>query len=233
MNHGINIEILNSVQAVAERAAAQIAAEAVKGVAERGRFIMAVSGGHTPWLMLSVLAKLDLPWPRIEVFQVDERVAPEGHTDRNLTHMREAFLNRIPLPESQMHPIAVEAADLEAAASEYGETLRRIAGMPPVLDLIHLGLGPDGHTASLLPGDPALDVRDADVAVTRPYQGRQRITLTYTAIDRARCVLWVVTGSEKAPMLARLMKGDNAIPAGRVMSQRALVITDTTPAEKT
>lgn len=233
MNHGINIEILNSVQAVAERAAAQIAAEAVKGVAERGRFIMAVSGGHTPWLMLSVLAKLDLPWPRIEVFQVDERVAPEGHTDRNLTHMREAFLDRIPLPESQMHPIAVEAADLEAAASEYGETLRRIAGMPPVLDLIHLGLGPDGHTASLLPGDPALDVRDADVAVTRPYQGRQRITLTYTAIDRARCVLWVVTGSEKAPMLARLMKGDNAIPAGRVMSQRALVITDTTPAEKT
>lgn len=233
MNHGINIEILNSVQAVAERAAAQIAAEAVKGVAERGRFIMAVSGGHTPWLMLSVLAKLDLPWPRIEVFQVDERVAPEGHTDRNLTHMREAFLDRIPLPASQMHPIAVEAADLEAAASEYGETLRRIAGMPPVLDLIHLGLGPDGHTASLLPGDPALDVRDADVAVTRPYQGRQRITLTYTAIDRARCVLWVVTGSEKAPMLARLMKGDNAIPAGRVMSQRALVITDTTPAEKT
>ena len=232
VKQGTNIEILNSVQAVAERAAAQMAAEAMEAIAERGRFVLAVSGGHTPWLMLRALAKLDLPWPRIEVFQVDERVAPDGHTDRNLTHLREAFLDRVPLPASQMHPMPVEAADLEAAAAEYGETLRRIGGTPAVLDLIHLGLGPDGHTASLVPGDPALAVRDADVAVTRPYQGRRRMTLTYPAIGRARCVLWVVTGSEKASMLTRLMKGDDAIPAGRVTSQRALIVTDTLPAQK-
>jgi len=227
VNQGINVEILKTVQEVAERAAEQMAAEAVEAVAERGRFVMAVSGGHTPWLMLSALAKLDVPWAQVEVFQVDERVAPDGHADRNLTHLREALLDRVPLPANQMHPMPVEAADLQLAAAEYAHTLRRIAGTPAVLDLIHLGLGRNGHTASLVPGDPALDVRDADVAVTRPYQGRQRMTLTYPAIDRARCVLWVVTGSEKAPMLARLMKRDSAIPAGRVTSPRALIITDT------
>ena len=232
MNRGMNIEILNSVQAVAEKAASQIAAEAGEAIAQRGRFLMAVSGGRTPWLMLSALAKFDVPWSRIELFQVDERVAPNGDTDRNLTHLREAFLDRVPLPASQVHPMPVEAADLETAAAEYGQTLRRIAGTPPLLDLVHLGLGPDGHTASLVPGDPALDVRDAEVAVTRPYQGRRRMTLTYPAIDRARCVLWVVTGSEKSSMLARLMKGDHAIPAGRVVSQHALIVTDTPMSEK-
>ncbi|HUO28533.1 MAG TPA: 6-phosphogluconolactonase [Bryobacteraceae bacterium] len=232
MNEGMKLEILNSVQAVAERAAAQIAAKAVEAVAERGRFVMAVSGGHTPWLMLEALAKLDVPWPRVEVFQVDERVAPDGNPDRNLTHLREAFLDRVPLHAGQMHSMPVEAADLATAAAEYGETLRRIAGTPPVLDLIHLGLGPDGHTASLVPGDPVVDVRDADVAVTRPYQSRQRLTLTYPAINRARCVLWVVTGSEKASMLARLINGDHAIPAGRVVSRHALIVTDIPTAKK-
>lgn len=226
MTQTIHIEIADSVQAVAERAAAAIAAEAVAAVAERGRFVMAVSGGRTPWLMLGALAKMQLPWPRMEVVQVDERVAPDGHPDRNLTHLREAFLDRVPLPATQFHPMPVEAADLETAAAQYAGILQQIAGTPPVLDLVHLGLGPDGHTASLVPRDAVLDVRDADVAATRPYQGRRRLTLTYPVINRARCVLWVVTGSEKAPMLVRLLNGDTAIPAGRVRAQRAVAIAD-------
>jgi 6-phosphogluconolactonase len=121
----------------------------------------------------------------------------------------------------------VESPDLEAAAAQYALTLREIAGSPPVLDLAHLGLGPDGHTASLVPGDPVLDVTDADVAVTgRAYQGRRRMTLTYPMLNRSRRILWLVTGSEKVDMLARLRAGDRSIPAGRVSQDRALVLAD-------
>jgi 6-phosphogluconolactonase len=120
----------------------------------------------------------------------------------------------------------VESPDLEAAAKEYAKVLAKIAGAPPVLDLVHLGLGPDGHTASLVPGDAVLQVNDADVAVTGIYQGRRRMTLTYPVINRSRRVLWLVTGSEKAEMLVRLRNGDPSIPAGRVDQQRALVLAD-------
>jgi 6-phosphogluconolactonase/glucosamine-6-phosphate isomerase/deaminase len=120
----------------------------------------------------------------------------------------------------------VEAANLEAAAAEYAVTLRDLAGTPPVLDLVHLGLGPDGHTASLVPGDPVLGVTTADVAVTGAYQGRRRMTLTYPALDRARSVLWLVTGADKTEMLRRLRDGDPTIPAGRVRSDRATVLAD-------
>src|SRR4029434_2837234 len=113
------------------------------------------------------------------IVQVDERVAPTGHPDRNLTHLRESLLGLTSLRPEQVHAMPVEAADLNAAAEEYARTLQEIAGSPPVLDLVHLGLGPDGHTASLVPGDPVLDVSDADVATTRPYQGRRRMTLTF------------------------------------------------------
>jgi 6-phosphogluconolactonase len=121
----------------------------------------------------------------------------------------------------------VESPDLEAAAAQYALTLQEIAGSPPVLDLAHLGLGPDGHTASLVPGDPVLDVTDADVAATgRAYQGRRRMTLTYPILNRSRRILWLVTGSEKVAMLARLRTGDRSIPAGRVSQDRALVLAD-------
>src|SRR5258705_7493126 len=116
----------------------------------------------------------------------------------------------------------VEAPDLEAAASRYAETLWAIAGSPPVFDLVHLGLGADGHTASLVPGDPVLDVTDADVAVTRPYQGRRRMTLTFPIINRSRRVLWLVTGREKAGALVRLRNRDPSIPASCVRQDRAL-----------
>jgi 6-phosphogluconolactonase len=149
------------------------------------------------------------------VFQVDERVAPAGHADRNLTHLRESLLEHAPLCPEQILAMPVEVVDLDRAASEYAKTLQRECGSPAVLDLVHLGLGPDGHTASLVPGDPMLDVRDRDVAVTGPYQGRYRMTLTYPALNRAREVLWVVTGAEKGQMLRRLLQCDADIPAGR------------------
>ena len=162
----------------------------------------------------------------MHVAQVDERVAPAGDPDRNLTHLRESLLEHAPLRPEQIHPMPVESPDLEAACKQYAQTLQAIAGSPPVLDLVHLGLGPDGHTASLVPGDPVLDVNDADVAVSGLYQGRRRMTLTHPILNRARRVLWLVTGSEKSGMLARLCAGDASIPAGRVRGDHALVMAD-------
>jgi 6-phosphogluconolactonase len=187
---------------------------------------MAVSGGHTPWQMLRALAGEKVPWEQVHVVQVDERIAPPGDPDRNLTHLRESLLTRVPLPAEQLHAMPVEAPDLKAAAARYARTLQEIAGSPPVLDLVHLGLGPDGHTASLVPGDPVLDVTDTDVALTGAYQWRCRMTLTYPIIDRARRILWVVTGSDKTGPLARLRDADRAIPAGRVRQDQALVLAD-------
>jgi 6-phosphogluconolactonase len=222
----MNIEVLDSAGLVAQKAAAMIASEARAAAASRGRFLMAVSGGHTPWVMLRALVNEDVPWPAVHVVQVDERVAPAGHPDRNLTHLRESLLDHAPLVPELIHPMPVELPDLETAAAQYAATLRQIAGSPPVLDLVHLGLGPDGHTASLVPGDPVLNVKDADVAVTGIYQGRRRMTLTYPIINRSRRVLWVVTGSEKAQMLNRLLAGDESIPAGRVRCEGALALAD-------
>ena len=222
----MRIEVLADADAVARRAATIIAAEARAAAAARGRFIMAVSGGHTPWLMLRALADESVPWEGVHLVQVDERVAPEGHPDRNLTHIRESLLEHAPLGPGQVHAMPVGEPDLQAAAAKYAHVLQEVAGTPPVLDLVHLGLGPDGHTASLVPGDPVLGVTDTDVALTGVYQGRRRMTLTYPIIDRARRILWLVTGSEKAGMLARLRAADPSIPAGRVRQDRALVLAD-------
>lgn len=187
---------------------------------------MAVSGGHTPWVMLRALADEDVPWPSVHVFQVDERIAPAGDPDRNLTHLAESLLSRAPLPPAQLHAMPVEAADPVAAALQYAKALEKLAGSPPVLDLVHLGLGSDGHTASLVPNDPVLGVTDRNVAVTGVYMGRKRMTLTFPVLDRARKVLWLVTGSGKVPMLKRLLAHDPAIPAGRVRPENALVLAD-------
>ena len=222
----MKFEVCDSADAVAEAAAAFIAAEARSAVAARGRFTIAVSGGHTPWIMLRALAHQDVPWKGVHVVQVDERVAPQGDPDRNLTHLRESLLGHAPLPPVQVHAMPVEMPDLDAAASRYAATLRELVGLPAVLDLVHLGLGPDGHTASLVPGDAVLSVSDRDVALAGPYQGRQRVTLTFPAIDRARRILWVVTGAEKTPMLARLRAGDKSIPAGRVHQVNAIAFVD-------
>jgi 6-phosphogluconolactonase len=228
----MNITIVADAEAVAQEAAAVIASEARTAVAARGRFIMAVSGGHTPWQMLRALAGEEVPWEGVHIVQVDERVAPAGDPDRNLTHLRESLLEHAPLRPEQIYAMPVEEKDLMAAAVRYTSTLREVAGTPPVLDLVHLGLGPDGHTASLVPGDSVLDITDTDVALTGVYQGRRRMTLTYPTLNRARHVLWLVTGSDKAGPLVRLRDGDVTIPAGRVRQDRALVLADRAAAEK-
>src|SRR5438067_9999717 len=222
----MKIEVLVDADAVARKAAALIAAEARDAVEARGRFVVAVSGGHTPWLMLRALSGEKVPWEELHIVQVDERFAPAGHADRNLTHLRESLLTRVPLRPEQIHAMSVGAPDLEAAAKSYARTLLDIAGSPPVLDLVHLGLGPDGHTASLVPGDPVLNITDTDVALTGAYQGRRRMTLTYPIINRCRRILWVVTGSDKAGPLVRLRAADDSIPAGRVRQDQALVLAD-------
>jgi 6-phosphogluconolactonase len=222
----VKLEIFKDADAVALSAATFIAAEARASIASRGRFALAVSGGHTPWVMLRALADEDVPWEGMQIFQVDERVAPSGHPDRNLTHLRESLLQHVPLRAEQVHAMPVEASDLQAAADEYASALREFSGSPPQLDLVHLGLGPDGHTASLVPGDAVLDVTDRDVALTGVYGGWRRMTLTFPTLNRARCVLWVVTGNEKVQMLRRLMQGDLSIPAGRVCRDRALLLAD-------
>jgi 6-phosphogluconolactonase len=218
--------VLADAAAVAREAARVIAAEARTAVAARGRFVVGVSGGQTPWMMLRVLAGEDVPWNGVHVVQVDERIAPGGDPDRSLTHLRESLLDRAPLPADHLHPMPVDEADLEQAARGYAHLLERIAGTPPVLDLAHLGLGSDGHTASLVPGDPVVNVVDRDVALTGVYMTRRRMTLTYPILNRSRRILWLVTGADKAAMLARLRAADASIPAGRVHQHQALVLAD-------
>lgn len=228
----MKIQVLADGDAVALAAAAFIAAEARAAAAARGRFLIAVSGGHTPWQMLRALASEDLPWAAFHVAQVDERVAPAGHPDRNLTHLNESLLQHAPLPATQIHAMPVGDDDLEAGARNYALALQKIAGRPPVLDVAHLGLGPDGHTASLVPADPVLNVTDKDVALTGVYQQRRRMTLTYPMLNRSRRILWLVTGAEKVDMLVRLRHGDTTIPAGRIRQDTALVLADRAAAGK-
>lgn len=222
----MKIEVFAAPEAVARAAAKLIAAEARAAVSIRNRFTMAVSGGRTPWQMLQALARESVPWEAVRVMQVDERVAPPGHPDRNLTHLKESLLAHAPLRPEQILAMPVEEPDLEAAAAQYAITLRESAGVPPVLDLVHLGMGPDGHTASLVPGDTVLNVLERDVAVTGLYQGRRRMTLTYPILNRSRRVLWLITGRDKAGMLTRLLAKDESIPAGRISQEQAIVLAD-------
>lgn len=212
----LRVEILSDPEAVAERGAEYVAERARAAVDEHGRFTLAVSGGRTPWAMFAHLTG-KMPWEKVTIYQVDERVAPEGDPDRNLTQLRASLP---PGGAADVRAMPVEAHDLEAAAADYA------AALPAALDLVHLGLGPDGHTASLVPGDPVLDVLDRDVAVTGPYQARRRMTLTYPTLNRACQILWLVTGEDKVDALARLRAGDTSIPGGRVSSANALVIAD-------
>ena len=208
------------------RAAERIARVAKEAVTERGRCALAFSGGTTPSRALRALAGEDVPWDRVHLFQVDERVAPSGDPERNYSRLTEDLIDRIAIPSANVHPMPVEDEDLDEGARRYQAILRQIAGTPPVLDLAQLGLGEDGHTASLFPGDPALRIVDADVAVTGLHKGRRRMTLTFPAIDRARCILWLVTGSGKSATLERLRADDRSIPAGRVRSDRAFLLAD-------
>ena len=219
-------EVLDDHEAVARAGARALAGAAETAVARRGVFILAVSGGRTPWAMLANLGAFDLPWERIHVFQVDERVAPPGDPDRNLAGMAVSLLRSPGLPRENVHAMPVDAPDLEAAAARYAGELASVCGAPAVLDVVHLGLGDDGHTASWPPGDPVATVTDADVAISGVYRGRRRMTLTPPAVNRARVRLWLVTGADKAPVLARVRAGDPALPASLVRSERSLALVD-------
>jgi len=229
----MEIVIQDDAAGVARAGAELVARAAREAIAARGAFLFAVSGGHTPWEMMRELVGEDVAWDRIHLFQVDERIAPAGDPDRNLTHLQESLLAYVKIPSANVHAMPVEASDPEQAAARYARTLAEVAGTPAVLDLVHLGLGPDGHTASLVPGDAVLEVADRDVAVTSTvYQGRKRMTLTYPVLDRARRVMWLIDGAGKAPMLKRLRAGDAAIPAGRVRAAHATAIVDRAAAEQ-
>jgi 6-phosphogluconolactonase len=222
----MKIEVLVDDEAVARAGAAVLAEAARSAVAARGDCTLALSGGRTPWMMLHALEEQDVPWQNVKILQVDERVAPADSPDRNLKHLRDSLLTGAPLPPGNLYPMPVELADLKAAAASYARTLETVAGAPPVLDLIHLGLGPDGHTASLVPNDPVLEVMDAWVGITEAYQHHRRMTLTYPVLNRARAVLFVVTGEEKADALLRLAEHDRGIPAGRIENANVTVLAD-------
>jgi 6-phosphogluconolactonase len=216
------VVVIEDPEAVVSTATARLVDELGRVLAEQPRATIALSGGSTPWRVFARLADAPLPWERIDVFQVDERIAPAGDPARNLTQLRATLLDHV---SARAHPMPVDAVDPEdlegllAASDAYAQDL------PEVFDVIHLGLGDDGHTASLVPGDPVLDERDRLVAVTAPYRGHHRMTLTLPVLDRARCVVWIVTGDDKAEALARLLAADPSIPAGRVRAPRQVVLT--------
>jgi 6-phosphogluconolactonase len=213
------LEVLARERDAAPRAAELIAAAAREAVAERGSFSLAVSGGRSPWGMLAILSDdAEMPWAETTLFQVDERVAAPGSQDRNLTHIVLALSME---HQAAIRPMPVTQRNLEAAASDYEESL------PEQLDLIHLGIGPDGHTASLVPDDPVLDVTDRRVALTETeYQGHYRMTVTYPQLSAARRILWLITGPDKREALAKLLAGDTSIPAGRVRNDAMTIVAD-------
>jgi len=210
------LQVHDDASGAAGEAATLLATALREAVAARGDGSLAVSGGRAAPLF-AALGSRPVPWDHVDVFQVDERVAPDGHEDRNLgllrSHLPEDALERI-------QPMPVTDPDLEAAAADYAAALRA------PLDAVHLGLGADGHTASLVPGDPVLRIADRDVAVSAPYEGRRRMTLTFPALARAGLVVWLVTGPDKADVLRRLLDGDAAIPASHVTAPRQVIVAD-------
>jgi 6-phosphogluconolactonase len=221
----IDVEVLPDDRTLAVRTADLVAARLSAAMTANGRATLAVSGGSSPAGFLTELSGRDLPWAAIHVFQVDERVAPPGDPDRNLTGLRASLLDRAPIPAANVHPMPVNGEDLDAAAAVYARDIRAVAGLEGRFDVVHLGLGDDGHTASWPPGDPVVEAT-ADVAVVGPFNGRLRMTLTPPVVNRAGWIVWLVAGAGKAPMVARLLDGDPAIPAGRVRRHGATLLAD-------
>ena len=226
----LKVEVLETAEAVAQRSA-QLLVDSLRETAQqRGRASFAVSGGRTPALMLRFVAAAALPWERLDLFQVDERVAPAGHADRNAEGVRKAFAQQCELHPERFHWMPVEQPDLAAGARTYASELAAVAGEPAMLDVIHLGLGDDGHTASIFPGAATTNDAASDVTVTGVHLGRRRMTLTMAAINRARLIVWVVTGREKQLALAKLLAGDPTLVASRVRRTGVTVLADSAAA---
>ena len=222
----MNLEVVGT-EALGARTAAVVAEHLRAAIATRGMASLAVSGGSTPGEMLEALAMADeIDWERVHLFQVDERVAPADHEDRNLTLLQRTFLETADIPEANVHPMGVVDADLAGSAADYERQLREIAADPPVLDVVQLGLGGDGHTASLVPGDHVLEIEDRDIAVTEPYDGRRRLSMTRPLLRRARARIWLVSGRGKAVAVARLLAGDRRLPASRIAGDEDLLLLD-------
>jgi len=213
------LEVFDDADAVHGRGAELIAEGIRSAIDERGRCALGVSGGKEAWPMFSQLEDLGLDWTKTQIFQVDERVAQPGSDERNLTHLIESLSIGA---QGSIRPMPVNDDDLEAAADRYA------AQLPDALDIAHLGIGPDGHTASLVPDDPVLEVTDKRVAVTAgEYQGVRRMTLTYPEIERIRSLLWVVTGEDKQDALEKLIDQDPSTPSGRVRpGGESLILAD-------
>lgn len=228
----MNVRVVADAELLANDAAAFIAEESRLAIAARNRFTLALSGGRSPVRLFEALAKQEnIAWEDVHVLQVDERAVPAASPDRNFRAIRKHLLDQVPIPESHVHPMPAEAGDLTAAAEAYAMTLARILGPGKTLDLVHLGLGSDGHTASLLPGDPALS-SVGDVVVSHEYQGARRLSLSLPAICRARQRVWFITGRAKSAMVKRAMAGDAAIPAGRVTRENSTFFIDREAAER-
>lgn len=234
----MNVEVVDGAR-LPGHAARHIARLLGEAVDHRGSATLALSGGSTPATMLAALADLEVPWHVVHVFQVDERIAPDGDPDRNLGSLVADLLDRLPADAvpGGVYPMPAAAAlagdrAAQEAANRYADELSRVAGDPPALDVVHLGIGDDGHTASLVPGDPVLEIADRDVAVTGPYRGRRRLTMTYPVLARACNLVWLVAGADKADALRRLVGQDATIPAGRVRRERAVVFADSQAASE-
>ena len=203
----MRVEVSPTADDAAEAAAVAFGHLIEAAVDARGVAVIALSGGSTPRPMFRRLASLPLPWTHVHLFQVDERAVPASSPSRNWLHQHDLAAH---LPATNQHPMPVEHPDGE---KRYGNALHRIAGSPPVLDVVHLGLGDDGHTASLFPDDPVLATMDRDVSWTQEHRGNRRMTLTRPTLARARQQIWLATGEAKAPVAAALEDPASSSPA--------------------
>lgn len=218
--------VAQDAEAAASSAAGELARACAAAVTERGQACIALSGGRSPLRAFELFARSPLPWASIVVAQVDERCVPAQDTRRNLAPLQRLLVEQGELPRANLLEMPVERDDVERAADDYAAQVRERLGRGGEFDMVQLGLGDDGHTASLVPGDPVLHVDDRDVAVTQPYQGTRRMTLTYRPLQAARERLWLVTGAAKAPALAALLEGGGSSPAARLRRENSIVVAD-------
>jgi 6-phosphogluconolactonase len=216
LTSSVEIRTLNTPQELFEGAAELVASAASEAVADRGRFTIALSGGSTPkslYTLLATNARTSLPWDRMYFFFGDERHVPPTDPESNYRMADEAMLSKIPVAPGNVFRVQAENPDAEAAAEAYEQTLRRFfaleAGQVPSFDLILLGMGPDGHTASLFPGTEALNEKSKLVVANWVEKLKtHRITLTLPVLNAAQCVAFLVSGTDKAPVLKSVLEGD-------------------------